>query len=61
MTSEEKVRIALKRHLIQRGLTFNAEDNQVPVFTRSVDLNVLTDTILEYIKEGDLPTPLCQK
>lgn len=58
MTPEESIRISIRRHLINKGLTFNAEVKGVPVITRSVDLDVLTDAIIEYIEKGDLPTSL---
>ena len=58
MTSEEKLRLSITRHLISKGLTFNAEMKGLPVYTRAVEVDQLVDAILEYIKEGELPNRL---
>lgn len=56
MTSEEKLRLSITRHLVSKGLTFNAEVKDLPVYTRAVEVDQLVDAILDYIKEGELPT-----
>ncbi len=43
----------LTNHLIKRGLTFNAEVPTDPVITRPVHIEVLVNTIMEYINEQD--------
>lgn len=45
----------LARHLILKGLTFNAENPQDPVVLRPVKVDELVATIIEYIEAGELP------
>jgi hypothetical protein len=50
------MRLDLKRHLIKKGLTFNAEVE--PVYMRAGLLDDVVDAVLEYIEAGKLPKKL---
>jgi len=46
----------LAKHLILKGLTFNAENPADPVVLRPVKVDELIDAVVEYIERGDLPS-----
>lgn len=48
----------LAKHLILKGLTFNAENPDDPVVLRPVKINELVSAVVEYIEKGELPSRL---
>lgn len=54
----EPITRGLTKHLILKGLTFNAENPQDPVVLRPVKVDELVATIIEYIEAGELPARL---
>jgi hypothetical protein len=53
---KEPMTRGLAKHLILKGLTFNAENPADPVVLRPVKVDELIDAVVEYIERGDLPS-----
>lgn len=45
----------LAKHLILKGLTFNAENTNDPVVIRPIKIDELVDAVVEYIEGRTLP------
>ena len=50
------IRMEMKRHLIKKGLTFNAEVE--PVYMRAGLLDDVVSAVIEYLEAGELPKRL---
>ena len=50
----------LIRHLILKGMTFNAESKQDPIIIRPVEAEKLVSAVIDYIERGQLPSKLAE-
>ena len=57
---KKAIKYGLTRHLIVKGLTFNAENPEDPVVLRPIKVDELVSAIVEYIEEGELPLRLAK-